>query len=229
MAATHHEDSLVAHQFEDLEQHHETANLGMWLFIAQEIMFFGGLFIAYLIYRMAYHTAWMESSHQLDVRIGTVNTFVLLGSSLSMALCARSAQVRNKGAVMGYLVTTMALGTVFLVVKYFEYNTKWDHHLVPGFHWQNAAWMTNGEMGHHQLFFVFYFFMSGMHALHMVIGIGIMLVMLYAIWKHDKFLKGDFLTVEFVGYYWHFVDIVWVYLFPLLYLIDRFQQTGGGH
>lgn len=224
MAATHSaetHDGLVAGHFEDLEQQRESATLGMWLFLAQEVMFFGGIFAAYLVYRSFYPVSWEESSLHLDLFIGTVNTLILLCSSLTMALAARAAQVGNLRNLIGFLIGTIFFGSVFLGVKAYEYWLKWQDSLVPGIKFDaNQYWMSEG--GNHELFYVIYFFASGTHALHMVIGIGILAWLVWAAWRKHKFIKGDYLPVEFTGYYWHFVDIVWVFLFPLLYLIDRF-------
>jgi cytochrome c oxidase subunit 3 len=229
VAATHSaetHDGLVAHHFEDIEQQRESATLGMWLFLAQEVMFFGGIFAAYLVYRSFYPVSWEESSLHLNLPIGFVNTLFLLCSSLTMALGARAAQVGNRRNLIIFLLLTILFGSIFLGVKAYEYNDKWVNSLVPGLNWDgNQYWMSEG--GNHELFFVLYFFASGTHALHMVIGIGILAWLAWAAWKQNRFTKGDYLPVEFTGYYWHFVDIVWVFLFPLLYLIDRF--AAGAH
>jgi len=206
----------IAHHFEDLEQEHESITLGMWLFLITEIMFFGGLFASYAIYRTAFPDAWREGSHHLDVTIGGINTAVLICSSLTMALAVRAAQLGQKIQLRIHLVATMLLGSTFLVVKAFEYTEKWHHHLVPGsfFHYEGPL----AQKVH--LFFVFYFTMTGMHALHMVIGIVIMLILLYQAF-HGGLLRERYKRVEVLGLYWHFVDIVWIFLFPLLYLIGR--------
>lgn len=214
-------DSLVAHHFEDMEQQSESAILGMWLFLAQEIMFFGGLFAAYLVYRFKYPEAWAAGSEELDITLGAFNTVVLLVSSLTMALSVHAAQTGKQKRLIGFLFLTLGLGLTFLVVKYFEYKAKWDHHLVPGPNFVlHSEMFPNVDQAHSQLFFVLYFFMTGMHALHMIIGAGL-LIWLIVLAYRNYFSPQRFLKVELVGFYWHFVDIVWVFLFPLLYLVHR--------
>lgn len=209
-------DSALAHHFEDMEQQNESAILGMWLFLAQEIMFFGGLFAAYAIYRAQNPEAFGEASSVLNLPIGFGNTLVLLTSSLTMALAVNAAQLGNQKALVRNLTWTLLLGTVFLVVKVFEYRDKWIHHEIPGINFQwHGADAAGAEM-----FFVLYFCMTGLHALHMIIGAGILMVMI-PLARKGRFNGERFMPVEIFGFYWHFVDIVWVFLFPLLYLIDR--------
>lgn len=217
----HHDDAPVAHHFEDIGQQREAATLGMWLFLAQEVMFFGGLFGAYTVYRYKFPEAWLVGSNHLNLPIGFGNTLVLLCSSLTMATAAHYAVARNSKKLFNYLVYTTILGGIFLIVKVFEYRDKYLHGLIPGIEWHEHAGDPDGI----QLFYIMYFLMSGMHALHMVIGIGILAFLLWMT-KRGRFVRGDYMMVELFGYYWHFVDIVWVYLFPLLYLIDR---SGTSH
>lgn len=206
--------SGLAHQFDDLAQQHEAGNLGMWAFLGTEIMFFGGLFAGYTIYRALYFTAFTAGSRLLDVRLGAVNTAVLIGSSLTMALAVRSAQLGRRKAIVGFLLLTILLGGVFLGVKAYEYNHKFENHLMPGIDFQYA-----GERAAQvELFLCFYFFMTGLHALHMVVGIGLLTVLAIMAGR-GKFSAEYFSPVEVSGLYWHFVDIVWIFLFPLLYLI----------
>lgn len=222
-AADDHHDSLVAHHFEDLEQQTESAQLGMWLFLAQEIMFFGGLFLLYFVYRTQFYDAWVAGSGHLSVPWGTFNTCVLLCSSLTMAMAVHSAQLGHRNKLIMFLLLTIALGVAFLGVKGIEYADKFEHHLFPG---PNFAWAGAEDAAHVQLFYVIYFLMTGMHAFHMVIGVIILSVLTVMAWR-NKFSPLRFMPIELTGLYWHFVDIVWVFLFPLLYLVDR---TGGaGH
>jgi cytochrome c oxidase subunit 3 len=213
--------SSVAHQFDSAEQQKESATLGMWLFLVQEILFFGGLFMTYLLYRWRDPTAFAAGSHELDILLGGFNTVVLIGSSLTMAMAVHSAQTDRQKALVRWLVATGTLGLVFLVVKYFEYSAKWHHHLIPG-----ANFHFEGPVGARaQMFFSLYFAMTGMHALHMIIGIGVL------VWILRRSLRGEFGAgyynpVEIFGLYWHFVDIVWIFLFPLLYLIGRHYHGG---
>lgn len=203
-----------AHQFDDLEQQKEAAGLGMWIFLATEIMFFGGLFTGYTIYRLQYFPGFEAGSHLLDLKLGAINTGVLIASSLTMALGVHAAQMGKRMRLIVFLILTVILGSVFLGVKYFEYAHKWHHHLVPGPHFG-----PEGKFPPHmELFFSFYFAMTGMHALHMIIGIGLLLVLVWMAWK-GKFTPKKYNPVEITGLYWHFVDIVWIFLFPLLYLI----------
>ncbi len=208
--------SRVQHHFADAEQQYESATFGMWVFLVTEIMFFAGLFTTYIVYRHAYSAAFAEASHHLDVAFGTFNTVVLIGSSLTMALAIAAAKQSKQRSTAIYLVATIALGCVFLGVKSFEYAHKFHENLFPG-----ANFVYPGpDPAHAELFFSIYFAMTGLHALHMVIGIGVMSVIL------KETLKGSynaeyFTPVECAGLYWHFVDLVWIYLFPLLYLIGR--------
>jgi cytochrome c oxidase subunit III len=206
----------LAHHFDDLQQQHEAGSLGMWLFLVTEILFFGGLFAAYTIYRGMYPEAFAEASHETDLVMGTVNTAILLGSSLTMALAVHSAQKGSKKAIIGFLVLTMILGMAFLGIKSMEY-----YHKIMDNHFPGPDFHFDGPFGREaQLFFIFYFTMTGMHALHMIIGVGLMIVIGWMAWR-ERFSKEHYAPVEIAGLYWHFVDIVWIFLFPLLYLIDR--------
>jgi cytochrome c oxidase subunit 3 len=202
------------HQFETVEQQQETSTLGMWAFLVTEVMFFGGLFGAYTVYRYLYPHAFAAASHHLNVFIGAANTAVLIGSSMTMALAVRAAQLGNRRSQVVFLLLTIVLGSVFLGVKVFEYHDKFVHHLVPGPHFH-----FEGPYGREaQIFYSLYFAMTGMHAVHMIIGIGMLATLTVLSWR-GKFSPEYFTPVELGGLYWHFVDIVWIYLFPLLYLI----------
>lgn len=205
-----------AHHFVDMEQQREAGTLGMWAFLVTEIMFFGGLFLAYAMYRAMYPEAFAAASHRLNIILGALNTGVLICSSLTMVLAVRSAQLGEVKALKRYLVATIVLGSAFLVVKAFEYSHKIHEHLVPG-----ASFHFEGPYGQHaEIFFSLYFMMTGLHALHMIIGIGVLLVLLYMA-QRGRFTAEYYSPVDIAGLYWHFVDIVWIYLFPLLYLIGR--------
>ena len=208
--------SALAHQFDDLTQQYDACTLGMWVFLLTEIMFFGGLFAGYTVYRTAYPAAFAEGSHHLDVVLGAINTAVLIGSSLTMVLAVQAAQHGQRWPLVRFLVGTMALGLVFLGIKAVEYGHKFAEHLVPG----SGFASTGPRSGQVQLFFSFYFGMTGMHALHMVIGIGLLTVLALLAWR-GRFSAEYYTPVEIVGLYWHFVDIVWIFLFPLLYLLGR--------
>ena len=212
--AAHH--TGLAHHFEDMEQQRESATLGMWAFLVTEVLFFGGLFTAYTVYRFKYHLSFMAASHQLDVTLGGINTAVLIGSSLTMAMAVRAAQYGRRNGIVVYLVSTMILGGVFLGIKFVEYSHKFHEHLVPGKYFS----FEGDHASNVEIFFSLYFAMTGMHALHMLVGMGLM------IWLIGKTLLNRFTSeyygpVEMFGLYWHFVDIVWIFLFPLLYLIGR--------
>jgi cytochrome c oxidase subunit 3 len=206
----------LAHQFDDSEQQFEASSLGMWVFLLTEVMFFGGLFAGYIVYRTAYPEAWAAGSNTLDVMLGGVNTAVLICSSLTMALAVHAAQTGNRKLIILFLILTIVFGSVFLGVKGVEYAHKFHEHHVPG-----ASFQFEGPHGQHaQLFFAFYFAMTGVHALHMVIGIGILFVLIYQAWK-GRFTAEYSNPVEMFGLYWHFVDIIWIFLYPLLYLVGR--------
>jgi len=206
----------LAHQFDDVEQQRQASTMGIWMFLATEIMFFGGLFLGYLVYRSKFPAAWVAGSHELDITLGAVNTVILIFSSLTMALAVHSAQLGKSRKTANYILATMILGLAFLGIKAVEYSAKFEHHLVPGpnFH------MDSPMSGQIQLYFSFYFMMTGMHAIHMVIGFGI-LTWLYIKARKGTFSEDYYNPVEVTGLYWHFVDIVWIFLFPLLYLIGR--------
>jgi cytochrome c oxidase subunit 3 len=216
----------------------------MWTFLLTEILFFGGLFMAYMLYRLWYHDAFVAASSSIVLFWGALNTVVLIGSSLTMALAVRSAQTNQRKATVAWLIATMFLGAVFLGVKVIEYADKFEHHHVPGpsFVWESheAPTATGGAepaaadtshaataaqrdpalQQHTQIFFSLYFTMTGLHALHMIVGIALMSVITFMAWQ-GRFDATYHTPVEMSGLYWHFVDIVWIYLFPLLYLIDR--------
>ncbi len=257
-----HSSPYLHHHFDTLEQQRQASSLGMWVFIAQEIMFFGGLFLAYTYYRALYPEAFAVGSSLLSLGWGGFNTVVLICSSLTVALSVHAAQVGNKNGIMRYIVATMFLGVIFLGVKYIEYHAKFDHNLVPGRNFQFEphdahahtapvefelpalvasaqaqvpqmampamdgealhAEEEHGELSfdprHLQIFFSLYFAMTGMHALHMIIGIGLMFWLL-RLAGTNRFAPEYYTPVELFGLYWHFVDIIWIFLFPLLYLI----------
>jgi cytochrome c oxidase subunit 3 len=213
-AHAHH--PALQHHFDTLAQQQEASTLGMWLFLVTEVMFFGGLFVAYLVYRVWYPEAWAEGSRDLDILLGGINTVVLIGSSLTMAFAVRSAQTGFPRATVTWLLLTMALGMTFLVIKFFEYEHKFELNHVPG-----ANFVYEGAHANQvQIFFSLYFTMTGLHALHMIIGFGLLSVIAWMAHKR-RFSPAWYTPVEMSGLYWHFVDIVWIFLFPLLYLVDR--------
>jgi cytochrome c oxidase subunit 3 len=219
-AAVVHRESVhhpaLAHQFDDLGQQREAATLGMWVFLVTEVLFFGGLFTTYLVYRSWYPAAFVAGSHELLIWAGTINTAVLITSSLTMALAVHASQIGERRLLLIFLGVTMALGLTFLGIKAFEYYTEFLEHHIPG-----AAFQFEAEHQQHaQIFFSLYFVMTGLHALHMIIGLGIMTTMFWLSWRGT--ITTEYNTpIEVSGLYWHFVDIVWIFLFPLLYLIGR--------
>ena len=278
----------LQHQFDNMTQQQESASIGMWVFLVQEIMFFGGMFTVYLVFRSKFPTAFAAGSNHLDYRLGLLNTIVLIVSSLTMALAVRAAQTGNRNLQVILIVLTMILGAVFLGVKAYEYTDKFYLGHVPFSNWNHKAYgdqsTTNGVgqmapkneispeneeyvnptgtfqwnakedlelinkhatpyekkfyfdangnfnekaySGKVQIFYWIYFAMTGLHALHMIIGLGLMTWLLMMAWRKSYSIEY-YTPVEISGLYWHFVDIVWIFLFPLLYLLGR--HFGGGH
>jgi cytochrome c oxidase subunit 3 len=220
-----HNPALV-HQFSDARQQKNAASLGMWLFLVTEIMFFGGMFCAYLIYRLTYFNAFAAGSQQLNIWMGAINTAVLIVSSVTVVLAVKAAEAGKRKLLVGYLVVTVLLGMTFLVIKGFEYKEKFEKHHVPGSTFSfTEKFDDNGKQipvnsQQAELFFSIYFVMTGMHALHMIIGCGLFSVLAFLAWK-GHYTPGYFTPIENGGLYWHLVDIIWIYLFPLLYLISR--------
>ena len=207
----------LKHHFDDPAQQMESSTLGMWVFLVTEIMFFGGMFGGYTVYRNLYPDAFASTSHFMNVTIGAINTGVLICSSFTMVLAVRAAQLGQKKAIIAFLVLTLILGCVFLGLKYVEYHEKWvDHHIPgPGFRYEDARYVHQA-----QILFFLYFAMTGMHAMHMVVGAGL-LTTLIVMAARNRFSAAWYTPVEMIGLYWHFVDIVWIFLFPLLYLIGH--------
>ena len=209
----------LAHHFESFEQQREASFFGVWIFLITEIMFFGGLFAAYVVYRSAHQEAFILGSNLLDIRWGAFNTAVLIGSSLTMAMSVWAAQASKRKLLVLFLLGTILLGSVFLGVKAIEYSHKFHEHLVPGPHFAMDHFPSD-QAPYVQMFFNLYFMMTGLHALHMVVGIGLLLA-LVVMAARGSFTAENHNLVEGVGLYWHFVDIVWIFLFPLLYLLGR--------
>jgi len=209
MVAHHH-----AHHFANATDEFEAAKQGMWLFMVTEVLMIGGLFVGYSIFRGLYPEMFHEAHEMLNWKLGLLNTFFLITSSLTMVLGVAAAQRGEKSKLVNYLLMTIAFGVGFVVVKYFEYSAKFHHGLLPG------GYFTNTELTHPKapLFFSFYFVMTGIHALHVVIGMGLLSWLVLRA-RRGEFGSNYFTPVELVGYYWHFVDLVWIFLFPLLYLV----------
>jgi len=244
--AEHPHHPALVHHFDDMEQQKEASTFGMWVFLLTEIMMFGGVFVAYMIYRIKYYDAFVAGSSSINVVWGFVNTLVLIISSLTMALAVSAAQRGVKRQQQIFIVLTMILGLVFLGVKAIEYTKKYEEHHIPGgvfgkFDAVNNYDPTGKEKNIRDeliekenktvedatqtarntvIFFSFYFAMTGLHALHMVIGLILMTWLLMRV-SRGEFGPQYYTPVELSGLYWHFVDIVWIFLFPLLYLINR--------
>jgi cytochrome c oxidase subunit 3 len=219
--------ALVRHrleeQFRDLEQQHETASLGMWIFLATEVMFFGALFLGLVVYRYEYPVAFEKGSEKLNWLIGGINTVVLLVSSLMMVLAVHFARHGQRERLTTFLCLTALLGGLFLVFKGYEYYTDYRDNLIPGWRFDDAEWVEQdglapGEVAHVKLFLLFYWIMTGTHALHVTIGIGAVLVIAHLA-NRGRFSSVYYSPVDVTGLYWHFVDTVWIFLLPMLYLL----------
>jgi cytochrome c oxidase subunit 3 len=211
------EGTHLRHHFATSLQQMDASMLGMWTFLITEVLFFGGMFAAYAVYRNMYPDAFASTSKFMDVILGGTNTAVLICSSLTMVLAVRAAQLSKRRDLILFLILTMIFGTAFLVIKGFEYHSKWVEHLIPGFDFQydEPRYQHNA-----QILFFLYFCMTGMHALHMIVGLGL-LTYLVVQSARRVFNANYFAPVEMIGLYWHFVDVVWIFLFPLLYLIGH--------
>lgn len=280
----HDHHPMQQHHFDNMHQQQDASMFGMWVFLVQEVMFFGGLFVAYLVYRNKYYPAFGEASFSLRINLGLVNTMVLIASSLTMAIAVNAAQTGKKIRLIAFMLATMFLGSIFLGVKVVEYTEKFEKREVPG---ENFCFIrdpqappcknvseahedtiplleryASGGFGHppgleeakaepesevaastpipgmvpaterqrsmpgSEIYFSLYFAMTGMHALHMIVGIGVMIWLLFYCFQ-GRFDATYYTPIENFGLYWHFVDIIWIYLFPLLYLINRHIHTGA--
>jgi cytochrome c oxidase subunit 3 len=236
-AAEPHHHPALAHHFHDLGQQHEAQTLGMWLFLSTELMVFGALFTGYTVYRTIYPHEFEAGSQKLNVMFAAINTVVLLTSSLTMALAVHAAAARHRKQLVRLLLATALLGGAFLVIKGFEYAEDYEKNLVPnlGFKDDDPQWQGHKDHDGHpvtldtrhvKLFLMFYYIMTGLHAVHLIIGIGILAVLAW-LSHRGRYTEGYYAPVEVGGLYWHFVDVVWIFLLPLLYLIGT--QTWGGH
>ena len=212
------ETLALREQFDTEVQQKEASTLWMWIFLITEIMFFGGMFAAYTIYRSAYPTVFAVASSSLNVTVGAINTCVLLLSSFTMVMAVRAGQLGQRKMIIGFLILTLLFGCVFLGVKAYEWTEKYEEHHMPG----QAAFHLEGTplQGPAKIFFSLYFAMTGLHALHMVVGVGLLSVIIWQT-RQGKFSADYYTPIDISGLYWHFVDVVWIFLYPLLYLIDR--------
>lgn len=207
--------AALAQQFDDRELERAAAETGMWVFLATEILFFGVLFFAYLVTRLHFPEAFVAAARHTQVVLGSVNTAVLLTSSLTMALAVHAAQLGRAKRSAGYLIVTLSLGVLFLAIKASEYYLEYEEHLVPALDFVFPAQHARGA----ELFFYLYFVMTGFHALHLTIGIVIVAVVAVKTWRRE--FAGNSMPIEVTGLYWHLIDIVWIFLYPLFYLLGR--------
>jgi cytochrome c oxidase subunit 3 len=246
LAIEHEDRPELRHHFADVEQQRNAASLGMWWFLGTEIMFFGGMFCGYLVYRRIYFPEFAVASKSLDLFVGTFNTIVLICSSLTVAQSVRAAQLGNRKLQVRMLLLTLLFGLSFLGIKTYEWGQKYKEHHIPTFDYNVIGGEGDLVKGHEHLlgidkvqndsvklrqreaeiqrhtkiFYSLYFALTGMHAIHMIVGVGIFIVITWMAHK-GRFTPEYHTPLEIAGLYWHFVDIVWIYLFPLLYLIDR--------
>jgi cytochrome c oxidase subunit 3 len=207
------------HHFDDLEHQQQATLFGMWIFLATEVLIFGGIFTGYTVYRIQYTPAFEVASRHLNLWIGGINTLVLLTSSLTMVLAIHAIRQGRTRTCAQHLVLTAALGTAFLAFKAVEYYLDYRENLIPGFAFNPAEWEAlNVRPQQVQLFLVFYYFLTGLHAIHLLIGISVVLILAWM--AHREHFSNEYYSpIESWGLYWHFVDLVWVFLLPLLYLI----------
>ena len=207
-------EHVVPHHFESAEQAYSSAKLGMWLFLVTEILLFGGLFVAYIVFKHLYPDLFHQASKLLSRPMGTLNTAVLIFSSFTMAMAVNASKLGQQKKTGLYLLVTFVCGLIFLIVKFFEYQHKFHVGTLPGFFYHST------ELTHPQapLFFGLYFTMTGLHGLHVIAGMSLIFWCWLKNRKH-QFSAHYFTPVENVGIYWHLVDLIWIYLFPLLYLI----------
>ena len=216
VADQHAHGAAHAHQFDDVGQQRDAATMGMWVFLVTEIMFFGGLFASYVVYRALYPMAFAVASQALDIALGTLNTVALLVSSFTMAVAVFGSKTGRRRLMIGGLALTIALGLVFLAVKFYEYYQKYAERHVPGPSFAFPAPYTEQA----KMYFTLYFAMTGLHAIHMIVGCGLLTVLIVMA-RRGRFTPDYNSPVEISGLYWHFVDIIWIFLYPLLYLIWR--------
>ncbi|MCI0573693.1 MAG: cytochrome c oxidase subunit 3 [Myxococcaceae bacterium] len=211
-----HPPSRLAGHFASLPVQDNAARLGMWLFLSTEVLLFAGLFVCYASYRFLYPETWAAGSRLLSLPLGTINTVVLIGSSFTVALAVDFAKQGKNRLVFFMLLLTLAAAATFLVIKGFEYSHKFHAGELPGVHFHMKE--TEGLLPGMPLFFSVYFAATGLHALHVIIGAGVLTWMALKAWR-NHFSVGNYVAMENAGLYWHLVDLVWIFLYPLLYLI----------
>jgi cytochrome c oxidase subunit 3 len=221
---------LLEEQYRNLKQQHETASLGMWAFLATEVMFFGPLFLGVAVYRFMYTDAFEKASEKLNWIIGGINTVVLLVSSLFMVLAVHYAKLGVPRLVRRYLLLTASLGVLFLCLKGLEYYIDFVDKLVPGWKFDDSEWVVKEglkpeDVPHVKLFLLFYWIMTGLHAVHVTIGI-VAVLFIYWLARRSLFSPAYYSPVDVTALYWHFVDTVWIFLLPMLYLIGSHSLSG---
>ena len=208
-------NAVLSAQFSTLEQQRQTATLGLWVFLVSELLLFGALFTAYAVNRLRYPAVFAEASHDLETGLGTINTAVLITSSYMMAVAVNGARTDRRKRLVGGLASVAFLGMVFMGLKALEYYHHYQHREVPGL----AFFYSRSNPNEARIFFFLYFAMTGVHAIHLIVGIGLVLIVLVRALR-GRYGSSDYTPVEVTGLYWHFVDVIWIFLYPLLYLID---------
>lgn len=218
----HDDHGPLHHQYEDIAQQNECYIVGMWTFLVTEVMFFGAFFLMYTVYRMYYQQDFYLAHEHLNVTLGAVNTMFLLISSFTMVMAVQGAQLKNRWQVIGNLGFTQLFAMAFLTIKFFEYREKFEDKLVPGVNFvQDASVLHGANLNHAQIYYGLYFGMTGLHAVHILVGM-LVIGSLMAMWfRRNRLVTEDFVPTELVGLYWHFVDLVWIFLFPLMYLLPK--------
>lgn len=215
----HGHNEALAHQFENIEQQTECYITGMWTFLVTEVMFFGALFVTFTLYRWNYQVDFFKAHEHLNVLMGGINTMVLLLSSWFVVMAVQGAQLGRRSQVLGFLTLTQLCAFTFLTIKYFEYSSKFADNLYPGIGFtQNPEHVHGANLNHAQIFYGLYFGMTGLHAVHIIIGIIVIGALMNLWYRRAKSVVNDFVYTEMIGLYWHFVDLVWIFLFPLFYL-----------
>lgn len=225
MSSITHRSPALAQHFDDLAQQRRAATLGMWVFLSTELMLFGGLFGSYIVYRYLYPTAFAEAGTHMAWGLGSINTVVLISSSFTAVLAVYGAQTQSRGIVLIGVALTILLGLTFLGIKSYEYYIDYEEQLIPGYHFNESMWVNWTETRFTpamyilqvKMFFVLYFIMTGLHAVHMIGGMTALTCLFVGVWREQVQLEDPSL-VENIALYWHFVDVIWIFLLPLLYL-----------
>jgi cytochrome c oxidase subunit 3 len=228
----HGHDEALHHQFENIDQQNESYIVGMWTFLVTEVMFFGALFLTFTLYRWQYQTDWFLAHNALKVGPGAINTMILLASSFAVVMAVQGAQLKKRNQVLATLAFTQLCAAAFLAIKWiFEWTPKFEHHLYPGVSFGHSPeHLYNANPNHAQLFFGLYFGMTGLHAVHVIVGMIVIGALMWLWYKRAKSVTTDYVPTELVGLYWHFVDLVWIFLFPLFYLMPNPGViVPGGH